>query len=168
MVVLGSSYSLLKSAITSRFQQRAGLQGVAVSYQAPLQADDVTGSAGSYESIWLDDTDGEYENRVICALPLQLEETYSVRLVVQVLAPESEGTQEVADRRVDELLYEVMSELAYDPTFGLSGTGNIVYLHATHGPFRRITGLLPNGMGHGARFEMNLEVDSRLEFHSTG
>lgn len=161
---VGSSYSTLKWAIFQQLQARAGLQGVAVSYQAPVQAQDVQDSTGSSEAIWLDDADGEHENVVICSLPLQIEELYSIALVVQVLRPSSLGDQRAADLRVDELLFEVLSELATDPTWGLSNTGNFVYLHTTRTAFRRVTGFLPNGAGHGARAELALRVDSRLRF----
>lgn len=165
-MTVGSGYSTVKFAIYNQLRARANLQGVAVSYQSPLQAEDVQSSTGSGEAIWLDDADGEYENVVICSLPLQIEELYNITLNVQVLRAESEGTQYEADKRVDELLWEVMNELANDPTWGLSGTHNFVYLHTTRGIFRRVTGFLPGGAGHGARCEMNLEVKSRLSFHN--
>lgn len=164
-MALGSSYSSVKWAIYQQLSARAGLQGVAVSYQAPIQAQDVQDSTGSAESIFLDDGDGEHENVVICSLPLQLEELYTIRVVVQVLRPSSLGTQREADLRVDTLLYEVLHELASDPTWGLSNTGNFVYLHTTRSTFRRVTGFLPSGAGHGARCELALRVESRLRFN---
>lgn len=161
---VGSSYSAVKWAIFQQLSARAGLQGVAVSYQAPVQRQDVEDSTGSSEAIFLDDGAGEHENVVICSLPLQIEELYQISLVVQVLRPTSLGDQRAADLRVDELLFEVLSELAHDPTWGLSNTGNFVYLHTTRSTFRRITGFLPAGAGHGARAELSLQVDSRLRF----
>lgn len=163
-MALGSSYSSVKWAIHDQLAARAGLQGVAVSYQAPVQATDVQDSSGSGEAIWLDDGAGEHNNVVICSLPLQIEEQYQISVIVQVLRPSSLGTQREADLRVDELLYEVLHELATDPTWGLSNVGNFVYLHTTRSTFQRVTGFLPSGAGHGARAELNLQVDSRLRF----
>lgn len=167
-MAVGSSYSTLKSAIIGRLVERAGLVGVSVSYQAPVQASDVSGPVGSFEAIWLDDAEaGEHQNVVICSLPLQLEEVYSIKLVVQVLRPTSTGTQEEADTRVDELLYEVLHEMTHDPTWGLSGTSPFNYLHTTWTTFERRTGFLPTGAGHGASWEANLQVNSRISFPTT-
>lgn len=168
MANYGSSYGAVKRAIVERLSGRAGLGGVAVSYQAPVQADDITDSTGSSEAIFLDDAEGEHENVVVCSTPLQLEELYTIRVVIQVLAPRSLGTQEVADERVDALLLEFLTELANDPTWGLSGVHNFVYLHTTRTTFDRVTGFLPSGAGHGARAEMNLLVECRLSFPSEG
>jgi hypothetical protein len=163
-VPVGSSYSTLKAAIVDQLRVRPGLSAVSVSYQAPLQPPDVQGPTGSAEAIWLDDAEGEHDNVVVCSLPLQLEELYAIRVIIQVLRPTSLGTQEEADRRVDELAYEVLHELAHDPTWGLSGTGAFNYLHTTRSTFRRVTGYLPNGSGHAARYELSLQVDSRISF----
>lgn len=166
-MAVGSSYATLKAAIVAQLQARAGLTGVSVSYQAPLQATDISGPVGSFEAIWLDDTEaGEHQNVVICSLPLQLEEVYAIRVVIQVLRPTSTGTQRQADERVDQLLYEVLHELANDPTWGLSGTSPFNYLHTTWSTFERKTGFLPNGAGHGASWEANLQVNSRISFPS--
>lgn len=166
-VYSGSTYSQLKAAVTEQLEARADLggAGVRVSYQAPVQPTDTEGVLGTYEAIWLDDVPtGEHENRVICSVPLQLEELYSLRLTIQVLKPDSEGTQEAADRRVDELLYGVLSELAHDPTWGLTAHENFVYVHTTLTAFERKTGYLPNGAGHGASWEGQLQVEARLSF----
>lgn len=164
-MAVGSSYSTLKSTIVTQLKARAGLSAVSVSYQAPLQATDISGPVGNFEAIWLDDAEsGEHQNVVICSLPLSLEEVYSIKVVVQVLRPTSTGTQEEADTRVDELLYEVLYELAHDPTWGLSGTTPFNYLHTTLTTFERKTGFLPTGTGHGASWEANLQVQSRISF----
>lgn len=162
--MLGSSYATLKNAIVTQLQARPGLVGVAVNYQAPVQAEDIQASTGTSEAIWLDDADGDIGNTVICGLPLQLEDEYNIMVVIQVLRPESAGTQYAADLRCDELVGEFLHELAHDPTWGLNASGQFVHLRTTQGPYRRITGFLPGGAGHGARFEMNLIVQSRLSF----
>lgn len=156
---VGSSYSTAKAAIVSKLNARAGLSGVAISYQAPLVSSDLGGESG--DAIWLDNATGGYDNVVICGLPLRLEELYDLRVVIQSLRPSTTGTQQVADERVDELLYEIFDELADDPTFGVT-TFN--YFHITRGSFARITGFLPTGAGHGARCELDLNVECRHTF----
>lgn len=158
---VGSSYSTVKAAIASRLAARGGLSAVSVSYQAPKDAYNVAGPTGVQDAIWLDGADGDYDNVVVCGLPLRLEERYDLLLVVQSLRAHSLGTQQSADTRVDELLFEVLDELATDPTFGVTGFD---YLQVTRGRFRRWTGFLPNGAGHGAGAELRLEVECRHAF----
>lgn len=156
---VGSSYSTAKAAIVTKLTARLGLAGVVIHYQAPEKASDVGGESG--DAIWLDNASGEYENVVICGLPLRLEELYTIRLVIQSLRPSTAGTQQVADARVDAMLFEVLQELAADPTFGVTAFN---YFHITRGSFTRVTGLLPTGAGHGARCELDLSVECRHTF----
>lgn len=156
---VGSSYATAKAAIVSRLETRGGLSEVTVRYQAPVVASDMGGASG--DAIWLDAAEGDYENVVICGLPLRLEEIYSLTLVVQSLRPTTDGTQQAADERVDEVLYEILAELANDPTFGVTAFN---YFQITRGSFRRITGFLPSGAGHGARCELDLNVECRHTF----
>lgn len=156
---VGSSYSTAKAAIVSKLDARSGLDGVNVLYQAPEQASDVGGESG--DAIWLDDAEGDYDNVVICGLPLRLEELYTLKLVAQSLRPSRDGTQLVADQRVDALLYEILDELATDPTFGITSFN---YFQITRGAFTRVTGVLPNGAGHGSRAELQLNVECRHVF----
>jgi hypothetical protein len=115
----------------------------------------------SGDAIWLDQAEGDYENVVICGLPMRLEEVYSLTLVIQSLRPARDGTQQVADARVDALLFEVLTELATDPTFGVTAFN---YFQITRGAFKRITGFLPTGAGHGSRCELELNVECRHVF----
>lgn len=163
-MAVGSSYAALKRAIIAALQARSALTGVSVSYQAPIQASDVLDSSGSGEAIWLDDAEGEHQNVVICSLPLQLEEVYALVLVIQVVKDQSDGTQEAADERCDELLYEVLTELTNDPTFGLSTGDPYNYLHVTRSTWQRRTGFMPSGAGHGAAIRLMLEVNARIHF----
>lgn len=165
---VGSSYATVKTAVRDKLSERPGLMGVNISYQAPVQAADVRG-AGSYEMIFLDDVeDGELDNVVFCSLPLRLEENYHVKLIVQVLRPSSQGTQETADQRVDQLLFEVMHELASDPTFGIDVNpgphSHFDHINVTRGRFIRETGFLEGSNGHGSRCELDLEVTCRISF----
>lgn len=156
---VGSSYSTAKAAIVQKLGRRGGLANVEIHYQAPVQASDAGGESG--DAIWLDDAVGDYENVVICGLPLRLEEIYALTLVIQVLRPSTDGTQQVADERVDAILYEVLSQLATDPTFGVTAFN---YFQITRGAFTRTTGFLPTGGGHGARCELDLNVECRHTF----
>lgn len=163
-MAVGSSYAALKRAIIDRLQARSALSAVSVSYQAPIQASDVLDSKGNGEAIWLDEAEGEHQNVVICSLPLHLEEVYALVCVIQVVQDHSEGTQQAADERCDELLFEVLSELANDPTFGLSTGDPFNYLHVTRSTWQRRTGFMPSGAGHGSTIRLMLEVNARIHF----
>lgn len=165
----GSSYSVVKAAVVAALKARPALSQVAVSYQAPVQATDAQGPAGGHEAIWLDDAEGDQNNVIIKGLPLTLDESYTLRLVVQVLARSSEGTQQVADARVDDLLGEIVHAFASNPTFGVepadAGAGaTFDHLQITRAGFRRVTGFLQGSSGHGARAELDLQVEARISF----
>lgn len=155
---VGSSYSTAKAAIVSKLSARSGLTGVAIRYQAPEKASDVGGESG--DAIWLDDAEGNYENPVL-PIACGIQENYSLTLVLQSLRPSTGGTQQVADARVDAMLYEFWSEITADHTFGVTAFKHFIVSTAST---RRITGVLPTGAGHGARCELRLNVESRIQF----
>lgn len=166
---VGSSYAAVKRALRDRLQERPGLLGVAVEYQAPVQAADNRGSAGQYEKIFLDDVDdGELNNVVVCALPLRLDESYHLTVVVEVIRPSTLGTQEAADERVDQLLYEIVHEIASNPTLDIDPNpgphSHFDFLNVTRGRFVRDTGFIAGTNGHGARCVLDVEVSCRLSF----
>jgi hypothetical protein len=160
---VGSTYSTLKTAIYDKLKARPALSAVAVNYRAPEKATEVQGESGSREAIFLDDAEGEHDNVVFGGLPLRLEETYSLKLVIQVLRKGDSSEQQDADRRVDELLYEVLHELASDPTFGIDDDA-FDYLQVTYSDWKRTTGFLDTSGGHAAGCELDLQVEARLSF----
>lgn len=159
----GSTYAALKAAIVERLQARSALSAVSVLYRPPERADEVAGESGVNESIWLDEAAGDHTNVVFGGLPLCLDESYSLALVIQVLRPTSDGEQQVADERVDELLYEVLSELAHDPSFGVDAP-EFDLVQVTYSSFTRTGGFLQSGSGHAAGAELELAVQARINF----
>lgn len=155
---VGSSYATVKNALATLLAARTGLAGVAVSSQAPVQESDVTSSTGAFDAIWIDDTEGEYSDECFRALPLAFDETYGLKVVIQSIKPTTAGTQYAADLRVDEMLYEVLAQIANDATLGVHSFN---YLYALPTAFRRITGFMPTGAGHGSRCELTVEVKCR-------
>jgi hypothetical protein len=160
-MAVGSTYAALKAAIVDRLRARPALSAVTVSYRAPETASEVQGESGSRELIHLDDAEGDHSNVILGGLPLVLDESYSLKLVVQVLRPT--GEQLEADERVDELLFEVLSELANDPTFGVDAP-EFEHVQVTYSSFIRTTGFLQNASGHAAGAELELAVEARLSF----
>lgn len=155
----GSSYYTVKTAIIEALQGRPGLAEVSVLYQVPERPQDLAGPSGIADVIFLHDAEGSYENVVACGLPLKLDESYNLVLVIECIRTDTDGTQSIVDQRVDELLGEVLGELANNPTFGVT---EFDFCRITRGSFRRTAGQL--GSGHGARCEFDLEINARLSF----
>ncbi len=161
-MTVGSSYSTVKQALTDAFLTRQGLVNVSISTQAPLNPSDLSGQDGSLDAIWTAGTEGEYSDQCFRALPLAFDETYGLTLIIQSLRDTTAGTQIAADTRVDEMLYEVAATIADDPTLGLGDSFN--YIFVLPASFKRITGFLPTGKGHGSRCELTVEVQCRHTF----
>lgn len=160
-MTVGSSYATVKNAYYTLLKARSGLAGVAVSPQAPIQPTDITGSTGALDAVWIDDADGGYSDDCFKAIPLQFDETYGLKVIAQSLQPQNTGTQYAADLRVDQLLYEVLAPIAADATLGVHSFN---YLYVLPSAFKRITGFLPTGAGHGSRCELTVEVKCRHTF----
>lgn len=158
-----SAYTAAKIAVYTLLQARAGLQGVAINYDKPVDADDVR-ARGSNEAIWFADAEGSFDV-VLFGGDLRFDETLTVTLVIQVLRPTSTGTQETADSRVDELLYEVAAELSGQDSWDVTGLDLDAYdyLEITPAGFRRSGGFL-SPEGHADRIELDLLVRSRRSF----
>lgn len=163
----GSAYSAVKSALVTRLTARAGLAGVKVSYQAPVKVEDIQGEFGAYEMVNFDEADGTFDVNVFCgASNMVFDEDYVQTCIVQVLRPESEGTQEVADQRVQEILYEIHAELADQGEWDTADLGldDFTYIEVTPVSQKWDTGFLPAGAGHGSKCELGLRVQARRSF----
>ena len=163
----GSSYSSVKAAVVTKLTARNGLSGVAVSGEPPVDPFNVQSQTGSGKAIWIADTEGDYDNVVLCGPGrLDLEETYDLKLVLQSLPLSTTDNQAVTDQRVDVMLGEVLLEMAGDPTWGLVATADlpIVYLMSTHGSFRRFVGPISDRNIRPSRCELDLNVRCRITF----
>jgi hypothetical protein len=158
----GSTYAAVKAALFENLRARPALSAVSVGYRPPETGVELQGESGSNEAIWLSDApDGSHSNMVFGGLPLMLEEQYDLMLTVQVVR--KDGEQYEADARVDELLYEVLSELTHDPTFGVAAS-NFERLCVSYSTFTRAGFYLNNGSGHVATAVLELAVEARLSF----
>lgn len=159
MANTGSSLSAVKAALVTSLT--SVLPAANVSYQAPISGTDLAGSTGVLDAVWFGDAQGEYDNRVFCALPLRFEEVYTVTLVIQSLRPSTDGTQQVVDAAVESMLGLVLKTVADDPTLGIS---SFEYLYVLPQGWRQPGGFLPTGGGHGARRELDLAVTCRHSY----
>jgi hypothetical protein len=157
-------YALFKAAMVAKLEGRAGLSGVKVSYQAPEDVSDVRAD-GSWESIHFNEAEGTSENVILCGGHLHFDYEYVQTAIVQVLRPDSLGTQQAADERVEEILYEVFAELARQQEWDLADLGldDFMPFQATPLSVRRRTGILTSP-GHGAGVEVGIRVYARRSF----
>jgi hypothetical protein len=166
---VGSSYATAKRAFLDLLRSRPALGEVAIRYEAPLDPVAVVGPTGKHECIFYTDDEadeGVQENVVICGLPLQVDETYRLPLVVQVVVPETTdgvtSTQEDADRRVDEILGEVFGAMTNFPAMAPGVDEPFPYMHMTRANFVRRTGVVGDAEGHGSSCLARLEVEARI------
>ncbi len=158
---VGSSYSTIKNQLFTLLAQRSGLNGVAISPQEPIQATDITGTAGLKDAIWFVAADGDYSDQLFKGSPLSFDESYGLVVAIQSIRDTTTGTQLSVDQRVDEMLYEVLDCIATDATLGVHSFSYLVVLPAS---FKRIVGVMPTGVGHGARCDLTVEVHCRHTF----
>lgn len=163
MTQIGSTYATLKAAIVTQLSARSGLEGVDVLPAPPADALKVHGPTGAGKAIWIADAEGDQDNTVLCGEGrLDIDETYSLTIVLQALPIDNEA-QTATDLKVDQMLGELLLELASDPTWGLV-TGPVQYLITSRGSFRRFTGPLPGNATYPSRCEFDLDVEARISF----
>lgn len=161
----GSAYSVVKAALVTQLAARPGLAAVNVSYQAPIKPEDVRSETGAYELIHMGDAEGEMDAIVFGgSANLTWDETYTQEVVIQVL--QASSTQQDADDRMEELLYEVVAELANQQAWNFAALDLSQFANLTLVPIsaRRETGYLEGQNGHGATCVLGVEVQYRRSF----
>lgn len=159
-MTVGSTYAAAKAAIVAQLAVRSGLSGVAVAGEPPVEPLKVMGSTGSGKAIWIADSEGEYDNVVICGPGrLDIEELYSLTIVFQAVPVNASETQATTDLRVDEMLGEFLLEMAADVTWGLS---QFTQFETTRGGFKRYVGPVTDRNIRPSRCELDLDVRARI------
>lgn len=122
MAATGTNLSTIKAQLQALLEGRVGLTGVNVGYGPPLHADDVTDADGDLNAIWFGPEGGA--DIVIPYLMPGAKVTHE-RLRFDVVCQSivrgrpADGQLE-ADQAAEALLAEVLSELAEDPSLGLT------------------------------------------------
>lgn len=163
----GSAYSLIKSALVFALEGRIELADVAVSYEAPVRPMDVVGPTGVHEAIWLDDAEGTFDVTIFTAGNLVFDEVLTVNLVIQVLKRTSDGGQQAADERAQELLYEVLAEISQQKTWDFEDLDLSQFDRLDFNPVSQAwsTGFLEGTTdGHGAACRLGIQVRARRSF----
>lgn len=152
MTIRGSNVSAIKTELVTRLGGRAGLSGVQVLYQRPVEEIETS-------SIWFGRADIDIES--IAMKPssgqVELREDVSIEIAVQALAAE---TQTAADTTAVAMLGEVFEELATYPTL----EGNVVGLkHIYPDQADMEVGLLGNSSLYACRFDVTLHATSLIK-----
>jgi hypothetical protein len=161
MAATGTNLSTIKAALLALVNARTGISsiGVTMRYGPPQNADDVTSTDGDLEAIWYGDSaqaDIEIPYMVgLTAKPTREEIQFTV--VCQAVQRSEDGTtdgQQTADQRAEALLKEVLSELAEDPTVGLT-TPRPLALVAERWTYQQLP---RTSNAWGTRFELTLRT----------
>lgn len=159
----GSSLATAKSRLEAVLEARAGLAGVPVTDGGPVSARDLQNDSGAYEAIWFGDSRTVQIEVPHTGLPVELDETYELDVVIQVLKrAEAADTQAAATARSVALLGEVIGALAADPSLGYTPTVALPILEALPQTWEHKGGWLGKGDEHGSRFVLKVRIFSRL------
>ena len=160
--VVTTSYSAIKAALVTLLTPR--LNGVDVAYGMPEKAFNVRGAAGNYDALWFEGgDDGDFDNVTFRGDGLIIDETINIDLVIQVLRPLSDGTQQLCDQRAQASLGEVWAELSRQATWdkaalGLSNLLRLVVVPATQD---WVSGRIDGKPGHLCGAVIGLQVQAR-------
>ncbi len=159
-----TGFSAIKSALVTQLAARPGLAGVEVAYEMPERANNVAGQSGNYDAVWFEGApEGSFDNTVFRAGGLLIDETYVQDMVIQVLRPLSDGTQQVADERAQQILGEVFAELSAQAGWDKAGLGlaNLLRLVVTPASQEWVVGRIGGKPGHLSALVLGLEVEAR-------
>jgi hypothetical protein len=133
-----------------------------VSYQSPMQPDEIWGDDGSGLSGWFDDTaTGALNITVMGAHSLWIDETWQIPFRVQALGVDTDTDQEAVDQAACGLLGDVMTAFS-DPSFGIVDDAIQVFCAVPVGAEPWFGGTLPTNQ-RAARYELTIELTSRLQ-----
>lgn len=161
-----SAYDTFKAALITRLQARPALADVNVLYRVPINQDDIITPSGTREAIWVGGAEGTDDDVVFCAGDLRFDETYEQEVGIEVLGTSSGDTQATVDARLNELLFEVLADIAAQLDWDFAALDLDVYDYLWFSPRRkRWTGgrLQQTGVFAGG-LELFIEVRARRTF----
>lgn len=163
-----STYSAVKEALVARLAARPGLAAANVSDHVPVNVDDLRSPSGRFETIAMGDATGSFSTVVFCGPgQLRFDEELVLAVLVEVHGTDSvDGTQPAVDRRVNELLYELLAEVADQQSWDLPTLGLDVFDYVTIVPAtqRWSAGRLTQTGVYAASCEVGLAVSARRSF----
>lgn len=152
----------VKRRLLELLHARPALSTVAVGYDPPKSGAQLEGPTGEPASIHFGtSTTASSEILVFGDGVIRYDETVTLPVVIQTWRALDTWGQYEADVRAAELLAELLAIPATDPTLGLGLDDGFDYVTVEPAGWTHIGGYLPNE-GHGARFEVNLEITARV------
>lgn len=153
----GTSLRVVKRALLDRLTTVT-----TVSYQSPMQPEDMLGEDGSGVAAWWSD-DSEASVKVVVATggPHWFDETINATVIIQALGRDTDDTQEVCDTRATETLGEIIAVMAHDPSCGVADTEEMQLYTVTPAGWRNVTGILGPNL-RAARYELDVTIHARI------
>jgi hypothetical protein len=163
-----SAYPVIKQALVARLQARAALANVNVLDHVPVNVDEIRTPTGAMETIFPVGADGTSLDVVFCAGALRFDEEFILDLVVEVHGTDSDSTQPVVDARVNELLYEVLADIADQQNWDKATLGLDVFEYVYFTPSTYLWGetRIQQTEVYAANVTLGLGVNARRSFNS--
>lgn len=135
-------------------------------YAPPENYQEIMGDDGVSGACWFDQTaDADLELKVMGPTPLWMDETATCGLVIQVVGSTTDDTQEAVDATASDILHKALALLFADPSVGLTDD-SIQEFRALPVSWTYDSGATATG-AHGARFNVAIEIMSRLKLEIT-
>lgn len=159
----GTSAPVAKQALVTLLDARIGTS-CNVTYEPPRSEEELKGVTGEFEAVWVGDVaSNNVASEVMVGTPLWVDEDYTIQLVIQVLKPDSDGTQALTDTRAAALLGELVGAICADPKLGIADTAKLVMFQVDALSWDMKSGFLPSQEGHGCRFDVQVRCTARLK-----
>ncbi len=161
-----SAYAAVKAALVTRLRDR--LDGsVTVLDRLPETGEEIQGESGNWEMISFDRAEGDIAVNVFAGPSnLIFDDDLILTCMIQVLMPDSEGTQQAADQRSDELLHEVYAEIADQAAWDFAALGLDAFEYVTVVPAgHRHEPSMLSQEGHAAKVELGIRIRARYSFN---
>lgn len=164
----GTSLPVVKAALETVLELRAGLAGVPVTDSGPVNAENLQNDSGAWEGIWLGDAIAPEITIPVLGVPVVFDEAYDLDVVIQVLKRVTDAgndaiTQTLADTRCAALLGEVIGACAAAPGLAVAATAAYpLGVEALPRSWEHAGGWIGRGQEYGSRFVLKLRVTARI------
>jgi hypothetical protein len=165
MAQYGTTMPVVKTAIYNLLAARVNAPTTAftLAYGSPTDATQLLAESGAgVAAWWSDDVDCEISVPVFVAGDKWFDETYTLTLVIQGLALNTDDTQDVIDQRASQVLGEAIGLLAHDPVAAITDTSTYQIHEITpEGGWSYRSGVL--NLQRAGHFEYRIAVAARLK-----
>jgi hypothetical protein len=133
-----------------------------VSYQSPMQPEEMWGDDGSGLCCWFgDEATATTTITVVGAGALWIDETWNIPFRIQALGGDTDSDQQTVDQAACERLGDVMGAFS-DPHFGITDDTVQTFAAVPVGTSPWYGGVLPTNT-RAAAYELSIELRARIE-----